>query len=304
MTETADGFQPSSFDDYIGQEALKRELQVRIQSAIKRAKPLGHILLWGVPGSGKTSLATVIANELGEPVEELVMPVKQKTLHDIVGNHAGILFLDEIHRAAPSIQEDLLPLLRPGGTGYIQLPNGRRIEAPWLTVIGATTKLQKVDDALLDRFWVPDIDPYTNNDMARIILGMCRKADVVMPKKVAFELGVAANGRPRRALQFVLRYRDEVVVHGTHPTADDLLILCRTSDDGLEVVHERYMTLLDALGGTAGLRPIANLLQLSDTVVTDIERLLVEKRFVTFSGQGRTLTRGGYTRLRKMQEAG
>lgn len=292
-----DILRPTSWDEYIGQERLKTELQIRIDSAIHDDRPMDHTLLCAPPGAGKTSLAEMVADRLGEPFEVITMPAG-KHLFRMVSEFAGVLLLDEIHRASVAEQELLLNLLE---FGYLQDTSGRRIQANWLTVIGATTERQKLIQPLIDRFPIrPDYDEYTTDEMTRIVLGMAVKADVDIPEDVAEAFGKAATGTPRKAGQFVLGYRDlwNAMKGQREPTVEEVFHLCRTETDGLTGRHMKYLETLNILGGTKGLPVLCALLKESPSELMELETLLVKQGLLTYSERGRELTQAGMARVR------
>ncbi len=303
MTETngnSDTLRPQSWDEYIGQERLKEELEIRIAAATAQHRPLDHMLLYGPAGSGKTSLAHVIASRMHDPVECVTMPITPKALTQLVRTFQGVLILDEVHRAPDARQEDLLPLLE---FGYVQSPSGQKYQSEFLTVIGTTTEPQDIITPLYDRFLVPDIDPYSEEEIARIAQSMAAKANVVLGEEDALIIGKAAGGVPRRARHLVLAMRDLAAAHGKPATALEALEMCRTDVDGLTVMHTRYLEILSALGGTAGLKTLASLLQLNEGFVSDNERLLINQGLITRGDRGREITGKGAKKLRTLHAA-
>lgn len=295
-----DTLRPTDWNEYVGQERLKQELDVRIESAIIDDRPLDHVLLCATPGAGKTSLAEMIAAKLEEPIEIVTMPIGIKVLTRLVSNFAGVLLLDELHRASARDQEVLLPLLE---FGYVQDTSGRRTKAGWLTIVGATTERQDLIDPLVDRFPIkPEWDDYTDGEMAVIVQGMARKAGIVIDHDSALAFGRASTGTPRKARQFVLAYRDLANSQGRTPSIEDVLELCNTHSDGLTRQHVKYLETLNALGGAKGLSVLCSLLQRSTSEVTEIERLLLQKEYLTYGDRGRELTSAGVTRARGGRE--
>lgn len=291
--QNIDDMRPASWDEYIGQEALKRRLSIHIRAAKDANRPLEHLLLIAPPGSGKTTLAVIIATELEDPLETMTMPVKTDVLANIIKQHHGILLLDELHRSTPRQQEDLLPLLE---FGYIQNSRGKKIFADFLTIVGATTEPQKVIAPLYDRFAIkPDYDEYTPDEMTAILSGMAVKSHVELLPEEATTLALATGGSPRVARQLVLAARD-LYVTDPMATPEDVLALVRIEPDGLTEQHLKYLRTLRTLGGLAGLRPICNHMRLNDAIVNELERLLVKNNLIEFSGQGRELTDVGIVR--------
>lgn len=289
-----DTLRPTVWDDYIGQDRMKRELDIRIQSAVADERPLDHVLLAGGPGAGKTSLAMIIAERLDEAFMSVTMPLTKPALVRLVHNFEGVVLFDEIHRCSTKEQELLLPLLE---FGYVA-DNGRNHKAEWLTIVGATTEKGKLIGPLLDRFEiVPEYEDYTDEQMAQIAVSMARKADLDIPDEVADVFGKAASGTPRRVRQFILGYRDLRNATGEDPTAEDVLDLCQTHWDGLTTNHIKYLETLKTLGGSKGVDIIVSLLRQPKPLVLEWERLLIEKGFIEHGERGRALTEAGGVRI-------
>jgi holliday junction DNA helicase RuvB len=303
--EGGDTLRALSFDEYVGQEPLKRRLAVHIQAAVADQRMLDHVLLAGPPGYGKTSVAQIIARDLGDPFACLTMPVKPVALASLLRQWGGgILLLDEIHRASASQQEDLLNLLQDG---YLQTPSGRRVEVQHLTIIGATTEPDKIIAPLYDRFPIkPTFVDYSDDEMADIVMGMADKVGLELDPAYALALGQASGGIPRNARQLVLATRDLYISTGRDPIIADVLELCGTESDGLSAGHVEYLRHLADLGGHAGLQILATMLRLHPSIVCELERLLVKRQLVMYSSVGRELTELGFRRVarRGLQTAG
>lgn len=292
---TTDELRPTTLDGYHGQDNLKARLTIKVEAAIKRDMPLEHILLAGSPGSGKTTLGAIVADMMGLDFMSVGMPINDRALVRIVSNFNGILLLDECHRATPKQQEQLLPLLE---FGYLVTPTGRRIENGWLTVLGATTEPQKVIKPLSQRMWVPLIEDYTIEQMHAIVLGMVRMAGMELSADITLALATAAGGIPRQAKRLVTDARDLIATGNDEPSIEDILALSGMSTDGMSEAHLAYLHALDKLGGTGGITMIATMLRLHESVCKDLERLLIDRDFVTYaSGVGRELTGAGHRRI-------
>lgn len=290
-----DTLRPDTWESYIGQDRIKHELEIRINSAIKDTRPLDHILLAGPPGAGKTSLAQIIASKLGEVFQVVSMPINERALIRLVQNFEGVVLFDEIHRCSKKEQEMLLPLLE---FGYVTDSSSRQIKSEWLTVIGATTEKHMLIGPLIDRFEIkPDYDEYSDDEMMEIALSMGRKADLDIPEDTARVFGQAAAGTPRRARQFILGFRDLLNSNGEDPTAEAVLDLCQTEWDGLTTSHIRYLETLHLLGGAKGIDVIVSLLRQPKPLVLEWERLLIQKGLIAFGERGRELTQVGQSRI-------
>lgn len=302
ITANGDKLRATDWDAYIGQEQLKATLQLRIDAAIAGGRMLDHVFLAAGPGMGKTTVARLIADRLGDDLQTFVAgpSFNQQALIRLLRDwDGGVLFIDEIHRLSKQQQEDFLTLAEDG---YIQLPNGRRLHHPAITIIGATTEPEKVIAPLRDRFPIkPIFTDYTAEQMGEIVLGMADKLDLDFDVDFAIELGMATGGTPRNARQFVLAARDLVQLGMTDDIAS-ILNLCGMDRDGLTDEHIVYLRALSELGGVAGMDKLANMTRLHPTTLTNLERLLVSKGMILFSSAGRELTQAGSRKARGTEQ--
>lgn len=287
MTDTAaQMLAVQDWEDFVGQPLLKERLEVHIAAAMHDQRPLEHVLLTGPLGSGKTSMARLIAARCHDPILELTMPIDRKTLIREFDNWTGgILFLDEIH--AQKDQEMLLPLLTEG---YILDAQGRKHQRGWLTVVAATTERDKVIKTLYSRFSItPEFEPYSDVELGLIVTRMAIQAEVALDQETAVALGRASGGIPRNAEHLVLAAR-ALQVTGRPVTTGTILEFCQTDPDGLTVLHKRHLDILHDQGDRASEKTLCTLLDLSGVAVRDLERLLLHKKFITYTPTGRTLT--------------
>ncbi len=283
---------PVSLDEYIGQENLKAELRLKIDSALRREKRLDHVLLVGVPGCGKSTLAEIIANEMFADLETFIMPVDTKIVRALMTEYTGIVFLDEIHRMTKRQQELFLPILNDG---YLQSPSGERIVNDEICWIGATTKGNLVDAAIRDRFRIkPSFDTYTDEEMCDIVKRMAADEGIELPEDVAIELGKATLGAPRNAETIVGAVRDLMLRDDKLPTVKEVLSTLRLSDTGLGPDHLNYCKSLARNGGTAGLKLLSGLTSLPPDTVEELEIDLIRQGLLERTSTGRLLTQRGY----------
>lgn len=287
----AEQLRPTEWDDYIGQNAMKDRLSTHIDAALIQKQQLPHILLTGVPGCGKTTIARIIADAYGAEFWSFIMPFKEAALLKFLRSCTGVVLFDEIHRLTPKQQETLLPLVEDG---YYQKPNGDRVEARNLTIIGATTEPEKIIAPLWDRFQIkPPFDEYTDDEMARIVMRMTVAYGLSLSVDECRVLGRAAGGVPRNAASLV-QMTNDLTVTGQFEGIADTLIASRVSEDGLTEEHRRYCKVLAESGGVAGLEIIGAHLRMAKPVIVDLERLLIKRGMISYSKQGRELLGAGW----------
>jgi Holliday junction DNA helicase RuvB len=285
----ASALRPQDWDDYIGQETLKKRLKISINGALSRQTYLDPVLLVAPPGYGKTSLAKLIADELMEDFHAYVMPLKPKALQKAILENKGVIFLDELHRLPKKDQEILL---YPLEDKEIHFDDGKvfKLEEP-PTFVGATTELRDLIEPLRDRFThKPKFDLYTDQEMARIVRQMARGVGIRnLSDEDALALGKASAGVPRQARTLVQMARD---LGTTNPNR--VLSAAGITPDGLTEDHVDYVLALDKLGHIAGVDVLANYTGQPKDVIVKLEKLLLRKGMIDYSQKGRVLTTKGY----------
>lgn len=289
---------PPDWDSYLGQDAIKAQLRVRVHSARVRNAPLEHTLLTGPGGMGKTALASLIAAELGQPLLVLTKPVRTEALIDLLWNFSGLLFIDEIHtwgvRTANGGQHTLMQLMEDG---TIDTSRGTKV-AVQVAVVAATTNLERLFPPLLSRFMVQcEFDDYTDDEMTTMVAAMSGRAGVPIDHHTCAALGRAAAGSPRTARSLVLAARD---LHtGDLPIdAATVLAMTDTDPDGLTRRHRRYLERLAAAAhGRCGLTTLSTLTGLPTGQLVAVEALLARRGYVEIGAGGRQITADGRRRI-------
>lgn len=285
---------PAGWDEFIGQEPLKRVLATYIKAAVEHERVLEHILLTGPPGMGKTSLAQIIADQLGDELLVFSRPPTRRDLHrKLTDFRSGVVLIDEVHEWPKSMQEELLTVTEEQ---VLETPRGR-VPLPMLTVILATTERERILRPLVTRMMVaPSFTPYTDAEMALIVDGMGAKAGLDLDWEVAAALGRAAGGVPRQARKMVLAARAIEQVHDRPATVAEILTFVEAEPDGLTGEHLAYLGYLVDLGGEAGVEVLANRMRLHPADVKELERLLLDRKLLTLGRSGRQLTVSGQRR--------
>lgn len=304
--EVQKSLRPRKMDDYIGQESLKEKMKIYIQAAKKRGGAIDHTLFYGPPGLGKTSLAGVIANEMGSNLKITSGPIIDKAgdlaaiLTSLEEN--DILFIDEIHRLNTSVEEILYPAMEDGELDIIigKGPSARsiRIELPQFTLIGATTKAGLLSSPLRDRFGVTHrMNYYTEEELVKIIL---RGADILGSKidyESAYEMAVRSRGTPRIANRFLKRIRDYCDIKGDgkiekHLVKEALRIL-GIDENGLDELDRDIINAIleNYGGGPVGIETLALVLGEDKRTIEEVyEPHLVKKGYLKRTNRGRMVT--------------
>jgi len=312
--ESADpALRPSRLAEFIGQEQLKENLAILIAAARQRKESLEHVLFYGPPGLGKTTLAHVLGNEMGVNVKVTAGPAVERAgdLAAILTNlRAGdILFIDEIHRLGRAVEEVLYPAMEDFALDIVigKGPAARniRLKMPRFTVIGATTRLALVSAPLRARFGaVYRMDYYDLSATKQILQRAANKLGLSIDEEGLEEVGRRARGTPRVALRLLRRVRDYAQVRAegkvTKAVASEALNLLNVDPLGLDEVDRRVLqTVIEKYaGGPVGLNTIAaSIGEEPDTIMDVVEPYLLQLGFLDRTPQGRVATRGAYDHL-------
>jgi Holliday junction DNA helicase RuvB len=309
-TQYEAGLRPRTLDEYIGQERVREQLHVSISAAKQRGEPLDHVLLYGPPGLGKTTLATVIANELGMPIRATAGPVIEKPgdLAAILSNlqEREVLFIDEVHRMSPVIEEILYPAMEDYEIDIMigQGPSARSVKLPVqpFTLIGATTRTGLLTAPLRARFGIVHrLDFYAEDEIREIVQRSARIIGVPIDRDATVELARRARGTPRVANRLLRRVRDYAQVrangHITMDVARRALSLLEVDERGFDEIDRRLLrTIIEKFnGGPVGVASLAAAMSEERDAIEDIyEPFLIQIGFLDRTPRGRVATARAY----------
>lgn len=311
---------PKFLKDFIGQDKLKKNLNIYLRAAQKRNEPIDHVLLYGPPGLGKTTLAYIISAEMGVNIKMTSGPVIERAgdLAAILTNlkDNDVLFIDEIHRLNRSVEEILYPAMEDFELDILigKGPSARsiRISLPKFTLVGATTRTGLITSPLRSRFGViTRMGYYKEEDLLKIVLRSSKILKVKIDNNAALEIGKRSRGTPRIANRLLRRLRDYAQIKGngiiTKEIADFGLKMMEIDDHGLCHIDKKLLiTIIEKFsGGPVGLQTLAASISEDDETICDVyEPYLLQRGFLIRTPKGRLVTDLTYHYFGKRKEGG
>ncbi len=304
---------PNRLSEYIGQDKVVETLKIAIEAALQRKEPLDHILFNGPPGLGKTTLAHIIANEMGTKIITSSGPALEKG-GDLMGilthmEKGDVFFIDEIHRIPKIVEEFLYPAMEDFAVDFI-FDKGvhartHRYRLEPFTLIGATTRAGLLSSPLRERFGITrDLDFYNEQDLVLIVKRSAAILEVSVEQEGAYEIALRARGTPRVANRLLKRVRDYAQVRAdgkiTKKVAKEALSLEGIDEHGLGETDRKLLrvVILNYKGGPVGIEALSSTLQIETDVLLDVvEPYLLKSGFLIRTSQGRKVTEKAYSHL-------